>query len=97
MTGRERAAFARIVDSVVAPAPPLPPVSGTDAVASFDRLLAASPALHRLGLRLAVIAIGRIPREQRAGVLKRIDPIRATAAMAYYGDARVQRLLGYDP
>ena len=27
---------------------------------------------------------------------KRLDPIRASAAMAYYGDAGVQRVLGYD-
>ena len=95
LTARERAAFARVVDDVVAPAPPLPPVHATDAVASFDRLLAASPATNRAALRMAVLAIGRLPRGRRLKAVKRLDPIRASAAMAYYGDAGVQRVLGY--
>jgi len=97
LTARERTAFAKVVDTVVAPAPPLPPVSRTDATDSFERLLAASPQTHRLALRSAVLALGRMSAEHRESAVKRLDPIRATAAMAYYGDAGVQRILGYDP
>jgi hypothetical protein len=92
LTARERAAFSRIVETVVAPRDPLPRVGETDAVAAFDALLAASPRINRAVLRGAVLLIGRRPR-----LVRRLDPLRATAAMAYYGDPQVQRLLGYDP
>jgi hypothetical protein len=81
-----------VIDVAVAPAPPLPPVNQTDAIAAFDRLLGASPRTHRLALRAAVLATARRP-----SLLKRLDPVRATAAMTYYGDPGVQRILGYDP
>ena len=92
MTRRERLAFARVVELAVAPRPPLPAVAHTDAVAAFERLLAASPAPNRAALRLAMLAVARAPR-----LLRHLDPVRATAAMAYYGDPTVQRVLGYDP
>ena len=97
LTARERAAFVRVVETVVAPAPPLPPVHRTDAVAAFDHLLDASPRTHRLALRSAMLALGRISAEHRERVIRHLDPIRATAALTYYGDPGVQRLLGYDP
>ena len=92
MTRRERLAFARVVELAVAPRPPLPPVARTDAVEAFERLLQASPAPNRAALRTAVLATARAPR-----LLRRLEPLRATAAMAYYGDPHVQRVLGYDP
>ena len=97
LTARERTAFARVVETVVAPAPPLPPVDQTDAVAAFDHLLSASPATNRIALRAAMLAVARLPKPTRAKAIKRLDPIRATAAMAYYGDPTVQRIVGYDP
>ena len=97
LTTREKAAFARVVDAALAPAPPLPPVHRTDAVAAFGHLLDASPRTHRLALRCAMIATGRLPRRWRLKAIRHLDPIRATAALTYYGDPGVQRLLGYDP
>lgn len=49
-------------DTVVAPAPPLPPVSGTDAVAFFDRWLGRAPRLNRAGLRALLYAAELCPR-----------------------------------
>ena len=92
LTTRERAVFARIVETVVAPAGPLPRVRDTDAIEAFEHLLDASPATHRAALRAAVITAGRKP-----SVVKHLEPLRATAALAYYGDPQVQRILGYDP
>jgi hypothetical protein len=97
LTARERAAFMRVVETVVAPAPPLPPVHRTDATAAFDHLLGASPRTHRVALRAAMLALGRVDPRTRRRVVASLDPIRATAAMSYYGDAGVQRILGYDP
>ena len=107
MSARERDIFACLVDTVVAPAPPLPPVRETDAVDAFDRWLAAAPRLNRAGLRAALLALGamRLRRHTATGrlqLLRRlprelVEPLRAAAAMSYYGDAAVARLLGYDP
>jgi hypothetical protein len=47
---------------VVAPAPPLPPVSSTDAVAFFDRWLELSPRLNRAAIRALLYAAELCPR-----------------------------------
>ena len=57
--------FACVCDTVVAPEPALPAVRDTDAVASFDRWLAVSPRLNRLGLRAGTRARGSPSRESR--------------------------------
>jgi hypothetical protein len=44
MRRRERALVERYVEEAVAPAPPLPPVAGTDAVDAFGAQLAAGAA-----------------------------------------------------
>jgi hypothetical protein len=86
-----------VVGTALAPAPPLPPVHQTDATAAFDRMLEASPATHRLALRVALLALGRVGEDTRRRALRRLDPIRAAVALTYYGDPGVQRILGYDP
>lgn len=92
MTRLERAAAARLIERAVAPAPPLPPVAGTDAVAAFGRQVAAGPPLNRIGLRAALLAnaaglpVGPVGRA-----------LRSLAHLAYYGDAGVMRALGYAP
>jgi len=48
MNPREARAFAALVERVAMPAPPLPRVADTDAVAGFDAWLAAAPALNRV-------------------------------------------------
>jgi hypothetical protein len=67
MSSREAAVFAAIAEAVVAPVPPLPAVAQTDAVQYFDRLLLASPAPNRAGLKLALRALDAAPRLARRG------------------------------
>lgn len=103
MTPREADIFACFVDTVVAPEPPLPPVRETDAVAAFERWLAAGPRLNRIALRALLLGLGaarlrRRPRTARLDLLRRaprdlVEPLRAVAAMSYYGDTHVSRLV----
>lgn len=89
MTGRERAAFARLVEIVCAPAPPLPPVADTDAVAGFERWMTTAPRLNRIATRAALLFAGRW--------LVALEPLRAAAALSYYGDPQVARAVGHAP
>jgi hypothetical protein len=91
MTNRERAVFARVTDTVVAPVPPLPPARDTDAVAAFERSLATAPRVNALALRAAVLLVGA---GVRSGPLVKL--VRSLAHLHYYGDDGVMRLLGYD-
>ena len=92
MRRRERALVARYVEEVVAPAPPLPPVAGTDAVAAFAAQLAAAPGLNRLAIRALLLAHAAGVRLGPAE-----EPLQALAHISYYGDLGVMRILGYDP
>lgn len=87
MTGRERRAFARLIEIVCAPAPPLPPVAQTDAVAAFERWMINAPRLNRIGARAALFFGG-----ERAVAL---EPLRAAASFSYYGDPHVAEVVGY--
>jgi len=89
---RERTLIARYVHQAVAPAPPLPPVAATDAVAAFCAQLAAAPRLNRAALRALLVAHGAGVRLGPAE-----EPLRALAHISYYGDLGVMRTLGYDP
>ena len=106
LSAREAAIFTRFSDTVLAPAPPLPPVRETDAVASFDAWLARGPRLNRLGARAALLALAAGRADRRLGRLQRlehghgraaVEALRAAAAISYYGDPRVSALLGYAP
>ena len=88
MTRREETLFGRLVEEVVRPGGPLPPVDRTDALAAFDAWLRAAPRLNRLVLRGALHARGR---PAALG-----DVLRRVAAYCYFGDAGVMRRLGYD-
>ena len=96
LTRREASIFAGVCDVVVSPQPPLPAIADTDAVAAFDRYLAGSPRLNRLGLRVLVLLAGLAPP-----VLRRAGPLRkaleGVVRLIYFGDDGVMRLLGYDP
>jgi hypothetical protein len=89
MTARERRAFARLIEIVCAPLPPLPPVADTDAVAAFERWMRQAPALNRGLTRLALLTLG-------ARVIA-LEPLRAAAAFSYYGDAHVAEVVGHAP
>jgi hypothetical protein len=121
LSPREASIFACVADTLLAPAPPLPPILATDAVRAFDAWLARAPALNRLGLRAVLLALEiaprltrartrwrRLPPPQRLAILDRlahrgtagralVEALRASAAVSYYGDARVSALLGYVP
>ena len=82
LSGREASIFACLCDTVVAPAPPLPRVAETDAVDAFDRYLADSPPLNRLGMRamvhaaeLAPRALGQPARLRRLGTTERAQAL----------------------
>lgn len=109
LSPREAALFGRFAETVLAPAPPLPPVRRTDAVEAFDAWLAGAPRTNRAGLRAALLALEltmRLARRDRLTVLKAIErrggrplveALRAAAAISYYGDPHVSALLGYEP
>jgi hypothetical protein len=74
MTLREASIFAAVVDAVVDPEPPLPPVAQTDAVAAFERWLAAAPPLNRAALRALLYAVEITPRINGEGARLRALP-----------------------
>ena len=86
------------------PEAPFPRVGDTDAVEGFDAWMAAAPAANRAAVRAALLALGtRLrgrDRAERAEWLRSapqlMEPLRAVAAAAYYGDEDVMRRLGYD-
>jgi hypothetical protein len=86
LTRREASIFACLTDAVVAPEPVLPPVRETDAVEFFDRWMACSPRLNRIGFRALLYVLEVSPRlmgfgermrrlapEQRADYLRAIE------------------------
>lgn len=110
MTARERTAFLALTDAVCAPEAPLPPVTRTDAVEAFERWLALAPRRNRLALRAGLGLLSRRlrgSRDRRLAVLERMsgraglgalsEGLRSSCAACYYGDARVMRIVGYDP
>ena len=58
LSRRERSIFAAVADALLAPAPPLPPVRDTDAVAAFDFWLSRAPRINRMALRTLLVALG---------------------------------------
>lgn len=111
LSPRERSIFACVADTLLAPAPPLPPVRDTDAVAAFDFWLSRAPRINRMALRALLLALGmrlrRLPPAGRLAIFDRlsshaagkaiVEALRAAAAVSYYGDAQVSALLGYAP
>jgi hypothetical protein len=61
MRRRETATLVALIDAVVAPEPPLPPVRQTDAPAAFAAWLAAAPRVNRIGVRAALAALEVAP------------------------------------
>jgi hypothetical protein len=110
VTRREASIFAAVIDAVVDPEPPLPPVAKTDAVAAFERWLAAAPPLNRAALRallyVAEVApriqegarLRALPRDARLRALRRLgapaEALRSAAAGCYWGDAGALRAIG---
>lgn len=61
-TRREARIFACLTDTLLAPAPPLPPVDETDAAEVFGEWLGRFPVATRWGLRFLMVAIELTPR-----------------------------------
>jgi hypothetical protein len=80
VTAREGNVFACLVETVVAPGAPLPPLARTDAVRFLDRYLAASPPLNRAGLRALLHALEAGPRARGRGRrFRQLDPAARAA------------------
>jgi hypothetical protein len=90
LSNREASIFACVCDTVVAPEPSLPPVADTDAVAFFERLVAASPPLNGLGLRALLYAAEIGPRALGAG--KRLRQLSPSARALVLARAESSRL-----
>lgn len=66
LSPREASIFACVADTLLAPAPPLPPIAATDAVGAFDAWLTRAPRINRMGLRAILLALEISPRLTRA-------------------------------
>jgi hypothetical protein len=94
MTGREASIFACLTDAVVAPVPPLPPVSGTDAVAAFDSYLDACPRAGSLGLRATLLVLEIAPRALGFGArMRRLEPDTRRAYLERVSSGRLEPLV----
>jgi hypothetical protein len=77
LSRREASIFACLADAVVAPEPVLPPVRETDAVAFFDRWMARSPRMNRVGLRALLYTLETAPRFLGfGGRMRQLSPAR---------------------
>ena len=62
MSTREASIFACLVDTLLAPESPLPPVAETNAVESFGVWMSRFPAGGRIGMRAVLVIIELLPR-----------------------------------
>jgi len=82
LTPREASIFACLTDTLLAPAPPLPPVHATDAVAAFDAWLVRAPATNRMAMRAVLLALEVAPRLTRArSRWRRLAPTQRLAVL----------------
>jgi hypothetical protein len=82
LSPREASIFACVADTLLAPAPPLPPIHATDAVAAFDAWLCRAPRLNRLALRAVLLGLEAAPRLTRAHTRwRRMPPARRLALL----------------
>ena len=77
---REANVFACLVDTIVAPGGALPPLARTDAMQFLDGYLAASPRLHRIGVRILLHALEVGPRLLGYGARLRGLPVERRLA-----------------
>jgi hypothetical protein len=90
ITPREASIFACLTDTVVAPAPFLPPVSETDAALFFDRWVSRAPRRNRLALRVALHVLELAPALAGAGArLRRLDSAERARRLAAVERSRV--------
>lgn len=93
LSPREASIFACLADAVVAPEPVLPPVHETDAVAFFDRWMARSPRLNRLGIRAMLYTLETGPRFLGFGArMRRLSPERRAEYLRAIEQNRIPQL-----
>jgi hypothetical protein len=92
---RERNAIEALIEWAVAPAPPLPPVAATGAVAAFLNSLDSGPRSQRLAVHALVFGFRRNRDRLLRGPLAPIgEALAGLAQLAYYGEPAVLRVLG---
>src|SRR3954464_5805988 len=93
---REASIFACLTETVVQPAPPLPRVGQTDAVASFDRWMARAPRPNRVGVRVLLYAVEAGPLlagfRHRLRRLHAAERLRFVAAVEHARAAPLRQL-----
>ena len=89
MRRRETATLVALIDAVVAPEPPLPPVRETDATAAFRARFSGLDRPRRLAVLRGL--------ERRTATRGAAEALRSAASVTYYGDEGVLRALGHDP
>lgn len=83
LSAREASIFLCLVDTLLAPAPPLPPVTRTDAAPAFDAWLARAPRVNRVALRGVLLALELAPRlGRRRERWRRLAPAERLAFLA---------------
>jgi hypothetical protein len=88
MRRREAATLVALIDAVVAPEPPLPPVRATDAPAAFAAWLAAAPRVNRIGVRAALAALEVAPLRARFSALPRAGRLDVLRGLQRRGATR---------
>jgi hypothetical protein len=88
MRRREAAVLAALIDAVVAPEPPLPPVRGTDALPAFADWLRRAPRPNRAAVRVALLALELAPGRRRFSALDRSERLRVLHALDRRGALR---------
>lgn len=78
---RARDVFAALIDTVAAPAPPLPPLRPAGAPAFLDRALGAAPRLNALALRAALLALDAAPLPAHRTRFRRLGPRERRAVL----------------
>lgn len=81
MRARARDVFAALVDAVVAPAPPLPPLRPDGAPAHLHRLLDASPRLNAAAIIAALLALDAAPLAATGRRFRRLPAGRRRALL----------------
>lgn len=88
---REAATVSALIDAVVAPEPPLPPVPDTDALPAFADWLSRAPQPNRAGVHALLAALeiagplarfSALDRGARLASLRRLNRVRAMAPLA---------------
>lgn len=94
MIERERNAIEALIEWAVAPAPPLPPVAATGAVAAFMNSLDSGPRSQRLAVHALLFGFRDRDRLLRGPLAPIGEALAGLAQLAYYGEPAVLRALG---